>query len=88
MKTKKFAKKLTLNKNTIANLSNGQLVKIKGGVADTEHLCVPSFTLTNCDECPSYTCETCSTCVTCNACSYTCNCVITHMETQCSGACC
>jgi hypothetical protein len=31
MKTKKFKKKLSLNKNTIANLSRGQLGHAKGG---------------------------------------------------------
>jgi hypothetical protein len=33
MKTKKFAKKLTLNKKTIANLGNEQLNQVKGGCA-------------------------------------------------------
>ena len=32
MKTKKFEKKLLLNKKTISNLSNGQLSDVKGGV--------------------------------------------------------
>lgn len=31
MKTKKFEKKLLLNKKTISNLSNGQLSDVKGG---------------------------------------------------------
>lgn len=31
MKTKKFQKKLTLNKKTIAHLSYEELLKIKGG---------------------------------------------------------
>ena len=32
MKTKKFDKKLTLNKKTIADLSNPEMEKIQGGV--------------------------------------------------------
>ena len=36
MKTKKFTKKLTLNKNTIADLSNGHLGIIKGGIDNTD----------------------------------------------------
>jgi hypothetical protein len=32
MKTKKFGKRLGLNKKTIANLSNGQLGNVKGGI--------------------------------------------------------
>jgi hypothetical protein len=33
MKTKKFEKKFTLNKKTIANLSNEQMDHVKGGCA-------------------------------------------------------
>jgi hypothetical protein len=32
MKTKKFGKKLVLNKDTIANFSNEQLGNVKGGI--------------------------------------------------------
>jgi natural product precursor len=32
MKTKKFNKKLNLSKNTIANLDNGKMNGIKGGI--------------------------------------------------------
>ena len=35
MKTKKFEKKLVLNKNTIDNLTNNELQKVKGGWAPT-----------------------------------------------------
>ncbi|MCX6579019.1 MAG: class I lanthipeptide [Candidatus Aminicenantes bacterium] len=35
MKTKKFDKKLALNKKTIADLSNGEMGKIQGGGYDT-----------------------------------------------------
>ena len=31
MKTKKFNKKLVLNKKTIVNLKNGQMKKVQGG---------------------------------------------------------
>lgn len=32
MKTKKFGKKLELNKNTIANFGNEEMGKVKGGI--------------------------------------------------------
>jgi hypothetical protein len=61
MKPKKFQKKLTLNKKTIADLSNGQLGKIKGGALTlpTRCRCVDSV-----DVCwvPTEAPETCITC--------------------------
>jgi hypothetical protein len=59
MKTKKIGKKLTLNKNTVAHLDNGELNAIRGG---------DGFTLVglSCIQCPittdAYTCATCVTC--------------------------
>ena len=82
MKTKKFQKKLALNKKTVANLSNGQLSKVKGGDYNTgsgHPPCVIScgcvtLHFTNCVLCdtvtsPCATCETCDTCVTCATCA-------------------
>ena len=34
MKTKKFIKKMNLNKKTIVNLRNGELVNVKGGMSN------------------------------------------------------
>jgi hypothetical protein len=81
MKTKKFAKKLTLNKNTIANLSNGQLGHVKGGCVDTYPSCpiLPisddcvTLRFTGCAVCPTNTCVTCVSCQTCgglNTCDF------------------
>lgn len=63
MKTKKFGEKLALNKKTIANLSNVQLGKARGGVSmfDTG-CCPPKVTELYCTD---TVCETCPTCVTC-----------------------
>ncbi|NIM13661.1 MAG: hypothetical protein GTO45_16205 [Candidatus Aminicenantes bacterium] len=63
MKTKKFEKKLELNKKTIANLSNGQLGLVKGGDKN-----VPVESESEC--CGTNTCGSCDTCLTCEA---TCN---------------
>jgi natural product precursor len=47
MKTKKFNKKLGLNKTTISNLSNNQMRAMKGGV-QTDYPCVSNPT--SCDD--------------------------------------
>ena len=39
MKTKKFNKKLSLNKTTVANLSNYELNHVRGGVFTFETVC-------------------------------------------------
>lgn len=39
MKPKTFNKKLTLNKETVTNLSNDALVKIKGGIWTIQYTC-------------------------------------------------
>ena len=59
MKSKKFAKKLMFKKNTIANLSTGQLGNVKGG----------GMSLTDPLICQQHdTCQlTCDSCVTCYA---------------------
>jgi len=46
MKTKKFSKKLTLNKKTIADLNNGEMKVVRGGI----------------NEPPRRVTETCQTC--------------------------
>jgi hypothetical protein len=62
MKTKKFKKKLSLNKTTIATLGNGQMSEVQGG--DTGYSeCVCADTKPN--TCPPQTCLTC-TCLNCN----------------------
>lgn len=71
MKTKDFKKKLTLNKKTVANLSNGQLGHVKGGCVEGTTSCL-TRRLT-CDTCTCFiTCETCVTCVTCGGTCQTC----------------
>ena len=57
MKTKKFSRKLALNKKTIINLSNVQLGKARGGVSGFETGCCHTL-LTECT-CTLYTCNTC-----------------------------
>ncbi len=54
MKTKKvFKKKLTLKKDTIANLDYAELRKIQGGISRT--VCRTDC-VTNCIQCPSMKC--------------------------------
>jgi len=71
MKTKKFGVKLALNKKTIANLSNVQLGKVRGGVSGFNTDCRPTeVTVTELD-CTLITCVTCVG-LTCDR--FTCNC--------------
>ena len=77
MKTKKFEKKLALNKKTVANLNNVQLSNVKGGgviPSDPGFACLPTFE--TCGTCAA-TCDTCFTecvtCVTCVSCQETCD---------------
>ena len=48
MKTKKFSKKLELNKNTIANLGNNEMDIIKGGEGDSHRITVCEKTICIC----------------------------------------
>jgi hypothetical protein len=73
MKTKKFSKKLALNKKTIADLNNGQLGLVKGGIIPESVLCTPVCLTDTCNtqcgpftfcdgftcypKCPTYTCD-------------------------------
>ena len=59
-----FRKKLTLNKKTIANLSNERLAKAKGGLPPTTDFCI-TYDIS----CLPY--ETCMDCPT----EYSCQCV-------------
>jgi hypothetical protein len=54
MKTKKFEKKLTLNKKTVADLANSEMNKANGGglVLPTLRKCTYSCEITNCDSNP------------------------------------
>ena len=62
MKTKKFGKKLGLNKKTIANLSDGQLGIVKGGMPTLNTnfsgcTCIPcTGEITNKEECLTDVC--------------------------------
>jgi hypothetical protein len=60
MKTKKFVKKLTLNKNTIANLGNDHLGIIKGGTGDSIEICLEPTELLRCTVNCTVTCVTCT----------------------------
>ncbi len=77
MKPKKLKRKLSLNKKTIADLSNGNMGLVLGGRPATSNICP----ITQCG-CPTDTC-TCQTCETCQTCAgqYTCN----EMMPQCVG---
>lgn len=74
MKTKKFGEKLALNKKTIANLSNVQLGKVRGGVSGYNTGCCPMEVTVH--DCTLITCKACPTYVTCDdlTCRITCNC--------------
>lgn len=56
MKTKSFHKKLSLNKNTVVNLDNNDMDKLKGG--ETTLTCGACGTLVSCY--PTH-CKTCMT---------------------------
>lgn len=58
MKTKKFSKKLLLNKKTIADLNNVKLKNVPGGGHDTVYITCPPCIVTD-DGC-TYSCETCN----------------------------
>ena len=71
MKTKKFNKKLRLNKKTVANLNGSMMGHVHGGVTPENQLTQsPSCFLphTECPDCTMVTCQTCVTCNTCNTC--------------------
>jgi len=86
MKPKKFSKRLSLNKKTIADLNNGQLDNVKGGL--TQNPCPGTV------DCPfSYTCpsgglrgQCCEPYSEDTCLRFSCD---TCLETNCnSGACC
>jgi len=71
MKTKKFDKKLTLNKKTISSLNNGQMKQAYGGApSDVAYKITagpvnppPIYTCFSCPNCPVSACpETCLDC--------------------------
>ena len=61
MKPKEFYKKLSLKKKTIANLSNGEMVRINGGIEITKPKSDPILEI-----CPSDYCTQTCTCVPSN----------------------
>jgi hypothetical protein len=61
MKSQKFRKKLTFDKQTIAHLSNFEISDVLGGrPADTIPASKPLQS--GCQACPTFTCNTCVTC--------------------------
>jgi natural product precursor len=65
MKTKKFNKKLSLNKKTIANLGNNELNYVLGGYPTDARICKPTTQCTGgCVE-TDYSCPPCDTWDTC-----------------------
>jgi hypothetical protein len=56
MKTKKFSKKLVLNKKTVANLENGEMKKVQGGKT------VVSCPCPRTEFCPTWIFAICSPC--------------------------
>ncbi len=59
MKTKKFNKKLTLNKKTVVNLDSSNMNGVQGGIVETYYTCPTNLThcrtrcATYCPLCPS-----------------------------------
>lgn len=76
MKTKKFSRKLMLNKKTVANLNGSMMGKVHGGEGDSQtpanSCCMGPTDCPNCTQtcyCPTeVTCATCVTCQTCRGC--------------------
>lgn len=69
MKKRSFSKKLSLNKQTVADLSKGQMKVVKGGTpsapCDSEDIfvCLSILPDTECGFCLTYwTCNTCYAC--------------------------
>lgn len=73
MKTKKFNKKLNLNKKTISNLNYGQMRNVNGGGNDIDRNASDGGSC-------GVTCDTCFT-----PCGVSCN---TQCNSDCSNACC
>jgi hypothetical protein len=77
MKTKKFEKKLVLNKKTIVDLNSGMMGNVHGGEEPDHGWTVfPSCYLgpTDCPDCtaPSGCVTNCGTCATCDTCVTNC----------------
>ena len=83
MKQKKFNKKLSLNKKTIANLNNGEKRHVYGGKETVANKCLDSNYCIVFDSNETCTCDTCTCDATCPASCETC-------PSACSlgGACC
>ena len=69
MKTKKFSRKLMLNKKTVVNLNGNMMGRVRGGEGNSRYMgptdC-PNCTQT-CN-CPTVTCDTCVSCHTGRGC--------------------
>ena len=81
MKTKKLSKKLTLNKSTISNLSEGTQQKIKGGIYSV-YPCEISAPQIVCDSVGGFTCYDCGDTVGCG--TETCNCPVSGNQIVCN----
>jgi hypothetical protein len=57
MKTKKFRKKLLLNKKTIANMNNNEMLSVKGGLPNTDYTFCTCTWCTACGETVPYSCH-------------------------------
>lgn len=68
MKKKDFNKKLTLNKQTVANLAMNEMKMLKGGLKTLPE-CPPDPSWDSCEDCTMYTCPAwtcdCETLETC-----------------------
>jgi hypothetical protein len=68
MKTKKFSKKLSLNKKTIAHLNDAHMTEVKGGEDTGQTGCILCAVTHTCQTCPTKciggTCGG-STCICC-----------------------
>jgi hypothetical protein len=85
MKTKKFEKKLALNKQTVSNLNKSQMNGINGAGPTTNITCEFCDTVVSCEETlcpicvsnPDTLCTAClptEMCTTLETCNFSCNC--------------
>jgi hypothetical protein len=84
MKSKKFQKKLGLNKTTVAHLNHGAMKGVHGGARTFVLACLSGDPAGSCGDtcytcdCPTATCNCTDTCHTCGAtCVSQCLCTLT-----------
>ena len=84
MKIKKVNKKLMLNKTTVSNLDNRQMVIVKAGEEETA---AGIFTCDSCLVCPT---DVGATCISCNTCDFSCPgypCITDNCTVNCTVTC-